>query len=318
MPITLNRALSHLKEWSRKLAPFPTRASWPAYLFHTCQLEVAVEIIKSGQINCRNKVEDLICDVANQGALWNNPNAHDYVRLYFRPRNPFHFKTEGVKAIGDPYRAEHHMSIPIAFAFNFQRVITLAESGFVPGNFAKSGTAPLTGDSEFDDLPFDLIYHDAPLPRDKIAEVHNWRMSEVVVKEALSLSRLSCVICRTPHEERTLRHLLGGSSALSVVVEQRGSIFMRRAMFIDEIYWSSGLLHMRFHGPSEFPKANYSLKIISYDKGVSQEGRFLAEAGVVYRFRSLPASDAAVWRVELEGCVVYHAKAPSVSGLVSP
>lgn len=101
MSITVKRAARHSKEWSSKLAPFPVRANWPVHLFHTCQLEVAVEIVKSGEIKCRSNVGNLICDVANQGAVWNNPDAHNYVRLYFRPRNSFHLKTEGVKAAGE-------------------------------------------------------------------------------------------------------------------------------------------------------------------------------------------------------------------------
>ena len=70
--------------------------------------------------------------MANQGALSNNPDAHQYVRLYFRPRNSFHLKTEGVKAIGDPYRAQNHMSIPVAFAFDFQKEMTLLEVDLFP------------------------------------------------------------------------------------------------------------------------------------------------------------------------------------------
>jgi hypothetical protein len=318
MALTLNRALSHVKEWTRKLAAFPTRAHWPPCLFHTCQLEVAVEIIRAGEIKCRANVSNLICDVANQGALWNNPHAHKYVRLYFRTRNPFHLKTEGVKAIGDPYRAPNHMSIPITFAFDFTRVLTLPQSGFVSGNFAKTGAAPAASDKEFDKLPFDLIYHDSALPPDRIAEVHNWRMSEVVVGGALSLANLSCVICRTTHEERTLRHLLGTQTCPRIIVEQGGAIFMRRGMFIDEIYWSSNFLHVRFHGPTGFIKDQYGLQITCNDGQKTSGGRYLARAGVTYRLSNLPASRDAVWQIYLEDCIVYYGQVPSVSGLVSP
>jgi ssDNA thymidine ADP-ribosyltransferase DarT-like protein len=229
MPITLKRAKRHVSDWSKELAPYPTRSNWPAHLFHTCQLEVAAEIIKSGVVRCRNKVNKLICDVANRGALWNNPDAHDWVRLYFRPRNSFHFKTEGVKSRADPYRVDPHMSIPIAFAFDLQKVITLPTSSFVPGNFAKTATAPLTGDAAFDTMPFELIYHDSPLSQDRKAEVHNWRMSEVVVSDELSLSNLSFVICRTTHEERSLRYVIGNSSVPRIVVEQKGaSLYEKR------------------------------------------------------------------------------------------
>jgi hypothetical protein len=134
---------------------------------------VAVEIVKCGAIKCRRKVGALICDVANQGAVWNNPDAHRFVRLYFRPRNSFHLKTEGVKSKVDPHRVDPHMSIPVAFAFDFQKVVTLPTAGFVPGNFAKTGVAPLTGDGEFNKMQFDFIYHDGPLTPEKQTEVHN-------------------------------------------------------------------------------------------------------------------------------------------------
>lgn len=317
MSITLNRAEAHTKEWLAKLAPFPVRANWPIHLFHTCQLEVAVEIVKADAITCRADVKELICDVANQGALWNNPNAHKYVRLYFRPRNGFHLKTEGVKAVGDPYRIDPHMSIPIAFAFDFKKVMTSPNSRFVPGNFAKSGADVRTGDAEFNHLDFDSIYHDSAPQPDKMAEIHNWRMSEVVVETTLPLSDLSCVICRTPHEERTFRHALGNLQLPKITVEQQGSIFMRRGIFIDEIYWKDNELNLRFHGPTGFTKETYSIKVTCWDAGRKQEGNYNCAPGR-YRFPGLPASKDAVWQVEIEGCVVYHATIPSMSGLVPP
>jgi hypothetical protein len=316
MSITVARAERHIRDWSHNLARFPTRANWPLHLFHTCQLEVAAEIIKSGGIKCRGNVGHLICDVANQGAVWNNPEAHNYVRLYFRPRNSFHLKTEGVKAIGDPYRIDPHMSIPIAFAFDFKKIITLSNCGFVPGNFAKTGAAPLSGDVEFDKMQFELIYHDSALPQEKMAEVHNWRMSEAVVSGTLSLSDLSYVICRTIHEERTLRHSLGAKAAPKIIVEQKGSIFMRRGMFIDEIYWASDLLNIRFHGPTGFTKEAYEVKVTCWDNNKMREGNFsLAPGG--YRFPSIPASKDAIWKIEIEDCLVHFAPIPSTSGLVT-
>lgn len=51
MSITVARADRHVKDWSHNLARFPTRANWPLHLFHTCQLEVAVEIIKCGALS---------------------------------------------------------------------------------------------------------------------------------------------------------------------------------------------------------------------------------------------------------------------------
>ncbi|MBI1204388.1 MAG: DUF4433 domain-containing protein [Rhodopseudomonas sp.] len=316
MAISIGRARRHIKDWTARLAPFPTRAKWPLHVFHTCQVEVAVEIIKAGQIKCRDQVDNLICDVANQGALWNNPNAHNYVRLYFRPKNGFHLKTEGVKSTTDPYRVDPHMSVPIAFAFDFEKVLTRADTGFVAGNFAKGGAAPATGDGDFESLNFDLIYHDAPPPREKMEEIHNWRMSEVVAKNALPLTDLSYVICRTPHEERTLRYLLGTHNCPSIIVEQKGSVFMRRGIFVDEIYWSSDLLRMRFHAPTVYPKDKYTVTITCWDGG-NPKTQSWELAPSLYNFPSLRASKDAIWKIEIEGCMVYHDRVPSLSGLVA-
>jgi hypothetical protein len=315
MPVSIELAKQHLSFWSTKLAPFPVRASWPRHLFHTCQLDVAVEIIRAGYVVCRREVPVLLCDVANQGALWNNPAAHSYVRLYFRPRNAFHLKTEGVKAIGDQYRIDPHMSIPIAFAFDFVKTITAQGTYFVPGNFAKSGAGPREDDVNFGKLPFDMIYHDAVPPSEKMNEIQNWRMSEVVVQKRLSLESLSYVICRTIHEERTLRHALAGQILPKIIVEQKGSTFMRKEMFIDEIYWENGFMHLNFHWPKHI-KDNYRLVVTCIDNGRKRTGSYQLKPGL-YRFADFSASRDAVWYVEIEECMVYRAKIPSTSGLIT-
>lgn len=317
MSVSLARAQKHSSDWSGTLANYPTRAYWPKHLFHTAQLEVAVEIIRSKSIVCRNDVPVLLCDVANQGALWNNPNAHRFVRLYFRPRNSFHLKTEGVKAIGDPNRRDPHMSIPIAFAFDLVKILSASTSQFVAGNFAKGSATAQTGDANFDLLDFDLIYHDAAPPAERMAEIHNWRMSEVVVADSLPLTNLSYVICRTIHEERTLRHAIKGLAAPSIIVEQKGSIFMRRGIFLDEVYWSDDMLHISFHHPTSAAKATYQTRVTREDANGTKSETYQLEPKR-YRFPALKGTRDAIWTVEIEDCLVYRASAPSASGVITP
>jgi hypothetical protein len=210
------------------------------------------------------------------------------------------------------------MSIPIAFAFDLTAVLADDASAFVPGNFAKTGAAPLVGDDEFDKLPFSEIYHDGGLPPDKVTEVNTWRMSEVVVPDALGLENLSFVICRTIHEERTLRHLLASLPKFAlpkIIVEQKESIFMRRGIFIDEIYWQNGVLHFLFHHPISSPQSDYEVHVEYTDQGAKKEQTAKLAPGR-YQFPGLPASADAVWRIEIEGCIVYHAKAPALAGVV--
>lgn len=124
MAISVARADQHVALWSLRLDRFASRTGWGRSLYHACQIEVAAEILRGGEVICRNGVPALLCDVANQGALNNNPAAHDYVRLYFRPKNRFHLKTEGIKARGDPNRVDPHMCIPVMLVFDLKSVLT--------------------------------------------------------------------------------------------------------------------------------------------------------------------------------------------------
>jgi hypothetical protein len=141
-------------------------------------------------------------------------------------------------------------------------------------------------------------------------------MSEVVVDRELSLSQLSYVVCRTIHEERTLRFALGDVQLPRIIVEQRGSIFMRRGIFIDEIYWSSNMMYLKFHGPTDFTKDKYAINVTCNDGGVIRRRSYFVAPGVSYRFAELQASMDAIWRIEFEGCIAYHGPIPSTSGLV--
>lgn len=310
MAISLKRAEQHVADWTRKLGKFPIRASWPRHLFHTCQVEVAASVIEDGKIICRNGVSKLICDVANQGALWNNPDAHSFVRLYFRPKNSFHLKTEGIKSASDPYRQNPHMSIPVAFAFDFIEVMTDPTSAFLYGNFAKSGATMLSGDPDFDSLDFDLIYHDAATTVETREEIHNCRMSEVVVRNALDLSKLSSVICRTPHEARTLEHMLRtrGVAAPKILIEQRGGIFFRRGIFLDQVYTVDGALIFKFHPPTVSPQPEYEVKLTKVGEEWSSTLNLKASA---WRIRGVDAKPETVWQIEIDGCLAYLGKVPS-------
>ena len=103
MSITLARAQKHVAEQQRRLATTQQRSAWPQFLFHTTHVTNAVNIVRQGFLGARNVVENFH-DVANQGALASFDASHDYARLYFRPRNPFHVRTEGIKCVSDLYR----------------------------------------------------------------------------------------------------------------------------------------------------------------------------------------------------------------------
>jgi ssDNA thymidine ADP-ribosyltransferase, DarT len=306
VPISIARARQHIKYWEDKLAPFSSRKFWPKHLFHTCQMEVAERIIRDGYLNCRDDVPHLICDVANQGALWNNADAHAFSRLYFRPKNSFHLKTEGIKSKTDIYRQDPHMALPVTFAFDFAQIITLPNSYFLPENFALTGSTPLSGDDNFNTLNFDNIYHDGATTEINRQTIHRARMAEVVVAGAIPLQHVNAIVCRTIHEERTLKYRLRHFTRIAprIVVERTiGGVFQRKGIFIDDIFSKGGVLHLNFHGPESSRKQSYE---VCATCGTKKWIGDLAPGN--WRFASLPVdSPGEFWKVEIEGCIAYEA-----------
>ncbi|TPI49987.1 DUF4433 domain-containing protein [Mesorhizobium sp. B2-9-1] len=315
MAISIARAQRHIREWNEKLARYPSRNGWVNSLFHACQIETAAEIVRQRKVVCRQHVPIVLCDVANQGALWNNPAAHEYVRLYFRPKNSFHFKTEGIKSNSDPYRVNPHMAIPVMLVFDFTSVITLADSFFVSGNFASQALAPLQGDKNFDGLNFNYIYHDSAVSQDMMQTIHDARMAEVVVRNELPLAHhLRVVVCRTIHEERMLRYLLRNVDVSDVrfAVEKGGSLFLCRGSYITELYTRGGELHFDFTAPSTARKDKYSVAVSC---GNSRFAFSLEPSS--WRVPQIVNPDpSAEWKIEIEGCTAYLGPVPATVPVV--
>jgi hypothetical protein len=313
MAITLARAEQHIDEWTGRFRLFRSRSKWPTGLFHACQMEVAAEILRRGELRCRNDVPNILCDVANQGALWNNPEAHNYARLYFRPRNMFHLKTEGIKRSGDPYRVDPHMSMPVMLVFDFKSVLTLNEAGFLAGNFAHLGQEVLRSNDAFDRLNFAHIYHDSGTSGELGATIREARMSEVVVREALSTAHLSAVVCRTAHDLASLKHLLAGHSVgAPMLVEGETAIFQKKGIYIRELYSDHGAIHLTLAAPESGGMQGVLVRLTSSEntwRAHVDTTRFVAEDLVAL-------SRDTTWTIEIEGCLAYRAPIPWTSGVV--
>lgn len=265
MAISLARAQRHVREWSEKLAPYEARKWWPRYLYHACDVTVVRHIIESDRILSRNLATQgvgLVCDVANQGALWNNPAAHEFVRLYFRPKNSFHFKTEGIKSLSDPFRRNPHMSIPILFMFDFVELMSDARSMFLHENFANSGAAPLSGDDFFDSLRFDDIYHDSPVNDQNRDKITRSRMAEVVVPHELPLSFCKAILVRNPFDQRTVEHFCNGPAiGKRIYVDVRGGGFLKKGMYLKSASFRDETLIFCFNSPIKGPQQTYSVRV---------------------------------------------------------
>jgi hypothetical protein len=135
-------------------------------------------------------------------------------------------------------------------------------------------------------------------------------MSEVVVHEALDLSLLSRIVCRTSHELRTFEHLLEelGVAPPKIIIEQRGSIFMRMGIFLDEVYALDGDFYFKFHAPTKSPQPEYKVRISKVGEG--WERIYSLRAEQLWRIQKASAMPDTVWRIEVEGCLAYLGKVP--------
>jgi ssDNA thymidine ADP-ribosyltransferase, DarT len=170
---------------------------------------------------CRRDLAGQIThDVANQEALGTNPSAHDFVRLYFRPKTHFHLRTGGIKLLSDHFRLPSHMSMPIMFAFDLTKVVTRPKVAFCDRKMAHAGIAPGYDQAYFDAIDFAKVYHDTgisdPVTRQ---DINDRRMAEVLVPDSLPLKdALDMIICRTRFDAMSLLSMIDLTSPWRVQV----------------------------------------------------------------------------------------------------
>jgi len=313
--LTQQRAERHVAEWSERLSASPQNAEWPSQLFHAAHVTTAAQILRSGYLSCRSGLSAIDHDVANQGALHNNPKAHDFARLYFRPKNYFHLKTEGIKCRDDPYRDRQHMSVPVMLAFDAVSILTLPAVEFSKGKYSKRQPTG-SDDRFFDGISMERVYHDA-VPSDEEKEsIQDARMAEVLVPGRLPLSpHLRSVICRTPLDRRTLLHLLGGGAESlreRITVEPvRASVFLHYGLYLTRADLSASGLRLDFHPPRGRVPTSLKVRLTNRSPGQPPDNYDLtipSEPNVT--ISSIPATPENCWEIEIEDVLAFHAPIP--------
>lgn len=316
MGLTRQRAERHVAEWSERLLASPRNAQWPAQLFHAAHVTTAAQILRSGYLSCRSGLSFIDHDVANQGALHNNPKAQDFARLYFRPKNNFHLKTEGIKCRDDPYRDRQHMSVPVMLVFDAVSVLTLPSTRFSKGKLSIVRHMG-DGDRFFDRISMERVYHDS-VPNDEERDsIQDARMAEVVVPGRLPLApHLHSVICRTPLERRTLLHLLGEDAETfrhRIKVEPvRSSVFLHYGLYLTRADLSTSGLRLDFHPPTKgrLP-ATLKVRLTNHFPGQPPDHYDLeipSEPNVT--IRTIPATPENCWEIEIEDVLAFYAPIP--------
>ncbi len=244
MGLTAAAADAHIARWTEELRKpyYPHRVHWPSMLFHHAPVQNAVSIIQSGHILSRRQSEgQRQLDVAGAGVIDHRDVAHDFTRLYFRPRTPTQYHIEGIRRPADcQYGPAAHAPILVMFALDARSILTMANTRFSDINMQRDEARHGADDAFFATIDFTKTYHEGGTGGD--ATITHHRAAEVLCHSPLDLAaHLKWVVCRSEAERETLIHLAGFTGRAlrpKIVTSDDGKVFEKRFAFVEKVYAS--------------------------------------------------------------------------------
>ena len=218
---------------------YPHRKYWPTRLFHHAPLENAVAILQAGVLRSRNDpLNTHPRDVAAQDVVNTRAEAHDYVRLYFRPKTPTQYSIEGIRKLNEcPYGEGTHAPLLVMFAFDARSVLSQPETRFSDKNMQIVTT--VSGDTEeyFSNIPFGKVFSEGNTGGDR--SITDARSAEVMAHSPLNLSEcLREIYFRSEPERDTVLNMVGQQSETwsgMCYVSDALKVFQKRHTFVQEI-----------------------------------------------------------------------------------
>lgn len=260
MSVTREALEAHIAQWEARLSP-SYRVRWPSRLFRHETLVNAVELIRSGKLLSRRDAAGLMVrDVAPDDIINLNHDAHDFARLYFRPKTPTQYRIEGIRRAEEIWN-ERHAPVLYMFVLKSREILTRPNVHFSRGNMQIPGTAMLTGDDSFATLDFRKIYHEGSYPPED-ADIKVWRCAEVLCESPLALDDcLEAIVCRSDAERRTLLHSIGVEAAkdwapIIRTVTQPG-YFNAEYSFVEAVDLTAAGVSVKFHPRRKHPMATW-------------------------------------------------------------
>jgi len=238
---------------------------------------------------------------------------HEYVkgcvRLYFRPKTPTEYRSEGMRPKGQRELGAH-CPMPVFFLFNSDQLLTREDCRFSNGNLAAFGTPLFSTAAELAALDFKRIYHVGQIPNQDRTIIHR-RNAEAIIEKELDLSSLEYIFCRSPAEKETLRHLLPAAISSrwnkKILVESKSDLFHRKWTFVETVELSSSQLTLHF-SPDTWTPGPFDLEIQTLDLIASRPYHHKERTTVsgIRRFRFAREFNHFEVKVELDGDLAYQ------------
>jgi hypothetical protein len=309
----------HISKWEGELTKpwYPYRSKWPSRLFHHAPIENAVGLLKDGNLRSRHDpVNAEFKDVAATGVITARGHAHNFARLYFRPRTPTQWHIEGIRKAGEcSYGPASHAPVLIMLVFDARKVLAKDGIKFCDRNMQLGTADPSDSEVYFSMIPFQKVFHEGATGGDRSIIEH--RCAEVLAESPLPLSTtLQCIYCRTTAERETLCHLLGKDAprwSSKIIVSNDHLVFERKYTFVEYVTMvADGLV---FELSPRFDAKPISVKVSATDNNHNEvisfySGEMLAHpSSTVKRWRiskQLPHGKYHV-QINLEGHLAYSA-----------
>ena len=260
MGITAERARRHIQEWEERLRgpAYVHRALWPGRLFHHSPIENAALILRDGELLSRNdSAGRRKLDIADSSVIQHRERAHQFARLYFRPRTPTQFHVEGIRKAAEYYNADPNCHTPtlVMLIFDSFKILTCEGVRFSEGNMQSRSSADGETDEFFDVIDFANVYHEGGIGGDR--SITNCRSAEVLVPSPMRIAdTLTSVYCRSEAERMTLLHELGSKAGKRwrklILVSDDLRVFEKRFTFVEHVSLQSDGVVFRLH-PSTKP-----------------------------------------------------------------
>jgi hypothetical protein len=231
----------HIARQSQRLTSeyYPHRKHWPARLFHHAPLENAIAILQAGVLRSRNDpLNPHPRDVAAPDVINTRVDAHNYVRLYFRPKTPTQYSIEGIRKINEcPYGEGTHAPFLVMFALDARTVLSQQDVRFSDRNMQIG--AAISGDTEayFSQIPFEKVFHEGNTGGDR--SITDARSAEVLASSPLNLREcLREIYFRSEPERDTVLHMLEAQRdtwARICHVSDALKVFQKRHTFVQDV-----------------------------------------------------------------------------------
>ena len=161
------------KDWIRRTE----RRVWPRYAFHYTDIRNAVKVLTSGHLYSRQHLEEsgqlTVSSGSDEVLAFTDHWVKDCVRLYFRPKTPTQYWSEGVRSksvLSNSKFPDAHCPVPVFFLFDLAEVLCLKQSRFSDRGLGSHNYRILSSASELEQLNWQKTYHNGSVNDTPIAK----------------------------------------------------------------------------------------------------------------------------------------------------